>query len=136
MAPCFAVRASLWIVAWLLMVAALSGCASAPAAASVAPVPQDKLSELSGAWQGWLVTERSFALFNLVVNQDGTFEVTGQWTRAQGVLVVADGAVRFDGSGAWRGTLALEERGPRRVLRLERDDRLVRGYLHPVRQDS
>jgi hypothetical protein len=40
--------------------------------------------------------------------------------------------LRFDGSGPWRGTLTLEQRGGSRALKLERDDRLVRGYLHRV----
>ncbi|HEV8437095.1 MAG TPA: hypothetical protein VGT40_03280 [Methylomirabilota bacterium] len=116
----------------LLASIGLAGCMSAPAATSVSPASPEQISDLAGSWQGWLVTERSFALFNLDIKTDGTFEVTGQWTRAQGMLLSADGALRFDGSGPWRGTLTLEQRGGSRALKLERDDRLVRGYLHRV----
>lgn len=120
----------------LLLAVGLTGCMSAPAATSVSPVSAEQASELAGAWQGWLVTERSFALFNVAINADGTFEITGQWTRAQGVLLVADGTLRFDGTGVWRGTLALEQRGRDRALKFERDDRLVRGYLHRIANDG
>ncbi len=41
------------------------------------------------------------------------------------------GQLRFDGTGPWRGTLVPEGTGERRALRLERDDRLYRGTLHP-----
>jgi hypothetical protein len=119
-----------WVL--LLIVGGLSGCMSAPTATPVSPVSAEQARDLAGAWQGWLVTERSFALFNLDIKTDGTFEVTGQWTRAQGMLLSADGTLRFDGTGPWRGTLTLEERGGSRALKLERDDRLVRGYLHRV----
>jgi hypothetical protein len=123
------------IIVWWLAIG-LTGCVSAPAATSVAPVSSEEAKELAGAWQGWLVTERSFALFTLVINDDGTFEVTGQWTRAHGVLLVADGTLRFDATGVWRGTLALERRGDERALRLDRDDRLVHGYLHPIKREG
>ena len=86
----------------LLLFLGLVGCASVPTPTTLAPVPAEEVKELAGAWQGWLVTERSFALFTLVIKDDGTFEVTGQWTKARGVLLVADGTLRFDGTGAWR----------------------------------
>jgi hypothetical protein len=120
----------------LLLFLGLVGCASVPTPTSLAPVPAEEVKELAGAWQGWLVTERSFALFTLVITDDGTFEVTGQWTKARGVLLVADGTLRFDGTGAWRGTLAVERRRGERALRVERDDRLVRGYLRPIARDG
>jgi hypothetical protein len=116
----------------LCLTVCLAGCMSTPAVRSVSPVSPEQAKELAGAWQGWLVTERSFALFNFDINLDGTFQITGQWTRAQGVLVVADDTLRFDGTGVWRGTLALEHRGHARTLKIERDDRLVRGYLHLI----
>jgi hypothetical protein len=50
--------------------------------------------------------------------------------------VVTEGKLRFDGTGAWRGTLVPEGRGERRVLRIERDDRLYRGTLHPISHAS
>jgi hypothetical protein len=120
----------------LLLAVGLTGCVSAPAATSGSPVSAEQAKELAGAWQGWLATERSFALFNFAIKADGTFEVTGPWTRAQGVLFVADGTLRFDGTGVWRGTLALEQRGRDRTLKLERDDRAVRGYLHRIVNDG
>lgn len=115
----------------LLVAISLVGCMSAPAT-SVSPVPRGEIETLTGTWQGWLITERSFVLFNLDIKNDGTFEVRGRWTPAAGVLVVADSQLRFDGTGVWRGTLTLKGSGDQRVLRLERDDRLVRGNLHPV----
>jgi hypothetical protein len=116
----------------LLVAISLVGCMSAPPATSLSPVPREEIEKLAGTWQGWLITERSFALFNLDIKNDGTFEVRGPWTRAAGVLLVADSQLRFDGTGAWRGTLTLKRNGDQRVLTLERDDRLVRGNLHPV----
>lgn len=87
---------------------------------------------MTGTWQGWLVTERSFNLINLEIRADGSFEVSGTWVRASGILMVTDGRLRFDGTGLWRGTLVPEGTGERRALRLERDDRLYRGTLHPI----
>ena len=115
-----------------LLMLALAGCGTARTGSA----PQVEPRDIAGKWQGWLVTERSFALYNLDIKADGTFEVTGQWTWAQGVLIATDGGLRFDGTGAWRGTLVLEQRGRQSTLRLERDDRLVRGYLHPVGSDG
>ncbi len=115
----------------MLVAISLAGCMSAPTT-SLLPAPREEIEKLTGTWQGWLITERSFVLFNLDIKNDGTFEVRGPWTRATGVLVVADRQVRFDGTGVWRGTLTLKRSGDQRVLRLERDDRLVRGNLHPV----
>jgi hypothetical protein len=58
--------------------------------------------------------------------------VSGRSVRASGILAVTDGQLRFDGTGPWRGTLVPEGTGERRALRLERDDRLYRGTLHPI----
>lgn len=113
----------------VLLTATLVGCASAPAPRTVST---EDVKALAGRWQGWLVTERGFNLVNLDIRADGTFEVAGIWVRATGVLVVADGKLRFDGTGPWRGTLVAEGNGRSRVLRLERDDRLYRGTLHPI----
>ena len=125
-----------WLVV-LLIAGSLVGCMSTTAPTSVAPLSADKARELAGVWQGWLVTERSFALFTFEIRPDGTFEVTGPWTKAQGILVVADGTLRFDGSGSWRGTLAEHDhRGPDRALKLERDDRLIRGSLRRLAKDG
>jgi hypothetical protein len=115
----------------LCVAVAVAGCMSVAPATSVAPLSADRANELAGSWQGWLVMERSFALFTFDIRADGTFQVTGQWTRAEGVLVTADGTLRFDGTGAWHGTLTLERGGK---LKLERDDRLVPGSLHRVGQ--
>jgi hypothetical protein len=123
------------LVSWLVAMS-LVGCMSAPPATSLLPAPRAEIEKLTGTWQGWLITERSFALFDLTIKNDGTFEVRGPWTRAAGVLVVADGQLRFDGTGVWRGTLTLAATGDHRVLRLERDDRLVRGNLHPVHREG
>jgi hypothetical protein len=120
----------------LLLAVSLAGCLSAPTPSSMTPISADKARELAGTWQGWLVTERSFGLFTFEIKPDGTFEVTGPWTRAQGILVVADGTLRFDGTGSWRGTLAEQDGGRDRSLKLERDDRLVRGSLHRVVSDG
>jgi hypothetical protein len=124
------------LISFLLAVG-LTGCMSAaPAVTSVSPVSAEQVRELAGTWQGWLVTERSFVLFNLDINPDGTFEVSGPWTKARGLLVVADGTLRFDGTGVWRGTLAVERRGTDRALKLERDDHLIRGRLHRTGNDG
>jgi hypothetical protein len=112
-----------------ILIAALAGCASAPAPASVSV---EDVPALAGKWQGWLVTERGFSLINFDIHADGSFEVSAPFVRATGLLVVTDGRLRFDGTGAWRGTLVPEGTGGRRALRLERDDRLYRGILHPV----
>jgi len=112
-----------------MLIATLSGCASAPGPASVSA---EDVTALAGAWQGWLVTERGFTLVNFDIHADGSFEVSAPFIRATGLLVVADGRLRFDGTGPWRGTLVPEGTGQRRTLRIERDDRLYRGTLHPV----
>ncbi len=116
----------------LLVALSLVSCMLAPPVRPLLPAPPELIDTLTGTWQGWLITERSFALFDLTIRNDGTFEVRGPWTRATGVLVVMDDQLRFDGTGVWRGTLALKGSGDQRVLWLERDDRLVRGNLHPV----
>src|SRR6267143_139174 len=90
----------------VLVIATLAGCASVP---TPTPVSVDDVKALTGTWQGWLVTERGFNLINFEIRADGSFEVTG----------------------LWRGTLVPEGTGERRALRLERDDRLYRGTLHP-----
>jgi hypothetical protein len=109
-----------------LMIAG-AGCATVPV--SVSP---DDVSALAGSWQGWLITDGGVSLISFDIRADGTFQVSGPLVRASGVLVVADGALRFDGTGMWRGTLVPEGTGERRVLRIQRDDRLYRGTLHPI----
>jgi hypothetical protein len=111
-----------------LVIATLVGCASVPAPT---PVSADDVKALTGTWQGWLVTERGFNLITLDIRADGSFEVSGRSVRASGILAVTDGRLRFDGTGPWRGILVPERIGERRALRLERDDRLYRGTLHP-----
>ena len=112
-----------------LLAAILIGCASAPAPTAVSA---EDIKALAGSWQGWLVTEQGFNLINLDIRADGSFEVTGRSVRASGILAVTDGQLRFDGTGPWRGTIVPEGVGARRSLRLERDDRLYRGTLHPI----
>jgi hypothetical protein len=112
----------------VLVIATLAGCASVP---SSTPVSVEDVKALTGTWQGWLVTERGFNLINFEIRADGSFEVSGRSVRASGILAVTDGQLRFDGTGPWRGTLVPEGTGDRRALRLERDDRLYRGTLHP-----
>jgi hypothetical protein len=112
-----------------LLAATLFGCASAPAPTAVSA---EDIKALAGSWQGWLVTEQGFNLINLDIRADGSFEVSGRSVRASGILAVTDGQLRFDGTGPWRGTLVPEGAGTRRSLRLERDDRLYRGTLHPI----
>jgi hypothetical protein len=112
----------------VLVIATLAGCASV---SSPTPVSVDDVKALTGTWQGWLVTERGFNLINFEILADGSFEVTGRSVRASGILAVTDGQLRFDGTGPWRGILVREGTGDRRALRLERDDRLYRGTLHP-----
>jgi len=123
-------------VAIFALVVSLSGCLSGPASRSVSGLSPEQARELTGRWQGWLVTEQSFAAFDLEIAPDGTFEVTGQRTSARGVVVATDGALRFDGTGLWRGVLRLARHGAERSLWLERDDRAVRGWLHPIERDS
>lgn len=117
------------IIALLLITVTGAGCASPPLRPAVSA---EDIKVLAGAWQGWMVTERSFDLINFEIRPDGSFEVTGRWVRASGILVISDGRLRFDGTGPWRGTLVPEGTGERRTLSLERDDRLYRGTLHPI----
>ena len=116
------------IVSVVLLAVGLAGCvaAGAPRALSDADV-----KALVGHWQGWLVTDRGFTLIDFDIREDGSFTVRGNWVRASGTLVLIEGRLRFDGTGPWRGTLVPEGSGERRRLRLERDDRLFRGTLHP-----
>ena len=112
-----------------VLIAALAGCASAPGPTSISV---EDVAGLAGTWQGWLVTESGFNLVTLDVRGDGSFAISGTLVRATGRLVVTEGKLRFDGTGPWRGTLVPEGGGERRALRIERDDRLYRGTLHPI----
>jgi hypothetical protein len=112
-----------------VLVATLSGCARA---AGPSLVSVEDVTALAGMWQGWLVTERGFTLVNLGIRADGSFEISAPFVHATGLLVLTEGRLRFDGTGPWRGTLVLEGTGERRGLRIERDDRLYRGTLHPA----
>src|SRR5262249_8984103 len=116
----------------VLLAVSLPGCLSVPLSSSVVPVSPEKARDLAGVWQGWLVTERSFGLYTLEIRSDGTFDVTGPWTKARGVLLFADGTLRFDGTGPWRGTLAEQDGARGRALKVERDDRLMRGSLYRI----
>lgn len=107
----------------------LVGCGAAPAP-TVSSL--DDLKMLVGTWQGWLVTDRDFHLITFTIRADGSFAVAGPGVRASGLIVLMDGKLRFDGTGPWRGTLVSEVTAGRRVLRVERDDRLYRGALHHV----
>jgi hypothetical protein len=92
--------------------------------------------KFAGTWQGWLVGEQgSFTLVNMDIKPDGAFHITGQWIRASGVLVVTEGRLRFDGTGAWRGTLKPGD-SDRPALALERDDRQYRGSLHRLTSEK
>lgn len=117
------------VVPAVVLIAALAGCASAPGSR---PLSAEDVTALAGTWQGWLVTEGGFNLVTLAIHADGSFEVSAPLVRASGLLVVTDGRLRFDGTGAWRGTLVPEGAGERRSLRIERDDRLYRGILRPI----
>ncbi|HSF01617.1 MAG TPA: hypothetical protein VLA62_01315 [Solirubrobacterales bacterium] len=112
-----------------VLFATLSGCAGVPAPTVVSV---EDATTLAGPWQGWLVTERGFVLVTFDIRADGTFEVSAPSIRATGLLVVSESRLRFDGTGPWRGTLMPEGQGERRTLRIERDDRLYRGTLHPA----
>jgi hypothetical protein len=105
------------------LIAAIAGCAS---------IAAEDVAGLAGTWQGWLVTGSGFTLLTFVVRGDGSFAISGTLVRATGRLVVTEGKLRFDGTGPWRGTLVPEGGGERRALRIERDDRLYRGTLHPI----
>jgi hypothetical protein len=102
----------------------LAGCASVP---SPMKSPED-LQSLAGTWQGWVVTSLDFAPAVLEIRADGTFEMLG--TRnpdvrmVTGTLILSDGTLRLDGTGGWRGTVTTSRMGGRRVLTIERDDRL------------
>lgn len=111
------------------LAAAPTGCTSAPPSTAVSP---EDVRALTGSWQGWLVTEGNFSLVTVDIREDGSFEVRAPLIHATGLLVTGDGRLRFDGTGAWRGTLVPEGSGTRRTLRIERDDRLYRGTLRPV----
>lgn len=111
----------------------IAGCASAPGPTSISV---EDVAGLAGTWQGWLVTESGFSLVTFDVRGDGSFAISGTLVRATGLLVVTEGKLRFDGTGPWRGTLVPEGGGERRVLRIERDDRLYRGTLHPIASAS
>ncbi|HET9855415.1 MAG TPA: hypothetical protein VFR53_10175 [Methylomirabilota bacterium] len=111
------------------LIAAIAGCASAPGPTSISA---EDVAGLAGTWQGWLVTGSGFTLLTFVVRGDGSFAISGTLVRATGRLVVTEGKLRFDGTGPWRGTLVPEGSGERRALRIERDDRLYRGTLHPI----
>ena len=69
----------------LLLFLGLVGCASVPTPTPLAPAPAEEVKELAGAWQGWLVTERSFALFTtwfimgLWHGANWTFAIWGLW---------------------------------------------------------
>ena len=117
------------LIAASVLFATLSGCAGTSA---LTPVPVEDVTALTGTWQGWLVTERGFARVSLDIRADGSFEVSAPFVHATGLLVLTDGRLRFDGTGPWRGTLVPEGAGERRALRIERDDRLYRGTLHPA----
>ena len=111
------------------LAATVAGCASAPAPTALSA---EDVRALTGSWQGWLVTEGGFSLVTFDIREDGSFEVRARLVHATGRLVTGDGRLRFDGTGAWRGTLVPEDSGERRSLRIERDDRLYRGTLRPV----
>ncbi len=107
----------------------IAGCVSAPG--SISNSGED-IAGLAGTWQGWLVTESGFSLVSFDIHGDGSFSISGPLVRATGQIVVTEGKLRFDGTGPWRGTLVREGRGEGRALRIERDDRLYRGTLHPI----
>jgi hypothetical protein len=113
----------------VLLATTFVGCAAAPTQ-TVSSI--EDLTMLAGTWQGWLVTDRDFNLITFTIHADGAFEVAGPWVRASGLIVLMDGKLRFDGTGPWRGNLVSEVTAGRRVLRVERDDRLYRGTLHNV----
>jgi len=107
----------------------IAGCVSAPG--SISNSGED-IAGLAGTWQGWLVTESGFSLVSFDIHGDGSFSISGPLVRATGQIVGTEGKLRFDGTGPWRGTLVREGGGERRALRIERDDRLYRGTLHPI----
>ncbi len=114
-----------------LIVMGCSGAATRP------PVAEMDVPKLAGTWQGWLVGEQgSFTLVNMDIKPDGAFQITGQWIRANGVLLITDGRLRFDGTGAWRGSLSPSEDARRPALALERDDRQYRGSLHRLTSEK
>ncbi len=117
-----------WIeieLALIVLMLALAGCASTPAARAVSA---DDVAALAGTWRGWLATEQDFNAIELTIRPDGSFEVSGPRVRATGVLVPGEEILRFDGTGPWRGTLV--PRGA--ALRILRDDHLYRGTLYRV----
>jgi hypothetical protein len=102
----------------------VAGCASAPSAMRNA----EDLKSLAGTWRGWIVASADFAPAVLEIRADGTFEMSGMRTSdlrtVTGTLIFSDGALRLDGTGNWRGTVTVSDAGSKRVLTIERDDRL------------
>jgi hypothetical protein len=102
----------------------LAGCTSVPSAITT---PED-LQSLAGTWQGWVVTSLDFAPAVLEIRSDGMFEMSGMRTpdlrTVTGTLILSDGTLRLDGTVGWRGTVTISRMGAKRVLTIERDDRL------------
>jgi hypothetical protein len=114
---------------WLamLLVFVVVGCATTSRQSAVVPDP----TQMIGLWQGWLIKPRSFELINMNIRNDGSFQLWGEWgTESSGTLIVRGGTVRFEGSRAWHGTLALVSSPAGPVLKLEQDNRAERATLH------
>ncbi len=102
----------------------LGGCVMATLSVST---PED-VKALTGMWRGWIVTGRDFTPATLEIHSDAVFEISGFRVGVvrgvTGTLAVRDGNLRLEGSGGWRGTVIISGPTKRRVLRIERDDRL------------
>ncbi len=111
----------------------VSGCASGgPGAASTAVSISD-VSMLAGHWAGWITSPMASTRAIIAVRPDGTF--TGSSMSAgtvgnDGTITVKDGIARYQTIGARpqnifyapSGTMALSERGGKKVLAGRSDD--------------
>ena len=83
--------------------------------------------QLAGVWQGWLVGPNDARPAILAILGNGTFALESRLIQASGEITLAGGELRFEGGGAWHGTLVLKDASGRRTLNLERADRAFRG---------
>jgi hypothetical protein len=114
----------------MLSLVLTTGCGSRAATgpSTGGPAPPG-LAPLVGLWEGWLTGPRTHDWVSLEIKPDASFVLVVPRVRSQGTITLGSQGARYEGTGGWLGSLALEGEGDTQVLKFARDDKQFAGEL-------
>jgi hypothetical protein len=114
-------RRYLFLLLGLLLIVAVSGCATAPPGTQVAVTDA---KQIVGTWVGDVTTPRGPIPFRLIVHENGTFEGLAPSINmvSPGTFRVVGGKAEIVNARGVRGTWTLYDRGGQQVLSVTNEE--------------